>query len=110
MRDAITLDMKIPNGCEGWTLTEAVEAMKQRGLTGLLVESPEEISEHVLLFTWAVRDGKTPTTGQVLAAYYEAVSEELDKAYYDDDALTNGQYRYRRTKLRRLVFRIPVTV
>jgi hypothetical protein len=101
----ITLDMKIPNGLDGWTLAEAVEGMKWQGLTGLLENTPEEISEQVLLFTWAVRDGQAPTNGQVLAAYYEAASEELDKAYYDEDALTPSQYRYRMGVVKRLVFR-----
>ncbi|GAA3722790.1 hypothetical protein GCM10022224_104500 [Nonomuraea antimicrobica] len=108
MNTAITLDMAIPHPIVKRTLAEAVESLKREGWTGLLADTPEDVSEHELTFRRAVRDGRTPTIGEVLAAYYVAAMEELDKAYYEDNEITNGQYRYRKSVVRRLVFRRAV--
>ncbi|MEU9887957.1 hypothetical protein [Sphaerisporangium sp. NPDC051011] len=105
MSAPITLDMRIPNGADGWTLAEAVEDLKKRGMTGLLEDDLDKISEAVFQFARAVRRGESPTIGQVLAAYYEARTAELEKAYWEDDAITKGQYRYRTGVIKRLVFR-----
>ncbi|MEV0306474.1 hypothetical protein [Nonomuraea fuscirosea] len=108
MNVTIALGMVIPHPIITQTLAEAVESLKREGWTGLLVDTPEDVSEHELSFRRAVRDGRAPTIGEVLAAYYVAAMEALDKAYYEDDEITNGQYRYRKSVVRRLVFRRAV--
>ncbi|GAA3251351.1 hypothetical protein [Nonomuraea helvata] len=108
MNLSITLDMTIPHALGEWTLAEAVESLKRQRWTSLLENTPEDISEHELTFRRAVRHGRTPTIGEVLAAYYVAAMEQLDKEYYEDEAITNGQYRYRKSEIRRLVFRKAV--
>lgn len=102
-----TKDMKIPTGYrdETWTLAEAVASMRKAKITGLLVKSDDEISEEYTKFQRAVRAGHSPTNGGVLAAYYLAVLEELEGAYWERDEITRAQYNGRLAAASRLVFR-----
>jgi hypothetical protein len=105
MRDPITLDMHVPNATGGWTLAEAVARLQEDGMIALLEKNEDVISEHTWQFWRAIKAGETPTIGQILAAYYEAATEELDKAHYEDDILNRRQYTRRKLAVARLVFR-----
>ncbi len=100
-----TLDMKISNGLGTWTLAEAVADLKKRGLIGLLTNTPEHVSEEFYGFDQAVRDGRTPTIGGVLAAYWAATVEALEEAYYGRDEITSAQYHGRLRAAKKIVFR-----
>lgn len=101
----LTLGMWVPNSTGGWTLAEAVESLKSRRLTRLLVNDDEELSEHVCLFERALRRRETPTTGQVWAAWYCAATEALEHEYWFEETITMEQYRARKAAITRLVFR-----
>lgn len=100
----ITRDMKIKHSLGEWSLEEAMDEIKRRGLTRLLRDAAD-ISENVFLFLWAVNRGETPTTGQVLAAWHEAIVEELEVAYWEKDEITKRQYTGRTAAVRALVLR-----
>ncbi|MFB4280823.1 hypothetical protein ACBJ59_36425 [Nonomuraea sp. MTCD27] len=102
----LSLDMHVPNFTGGWTLKQAVDELKRRRLTRLLERDDAAISERVRLFERAVADGRTPTNGQVLAAYYVVVEDLLFAGRYGDNpTLNTRQYAARRAALNRLVFR-----
>lgn len=105
MRATPTPDMMIPNSVGEWTLRDAVNSLKETGTVRLLDKNDEEISEQYHGFVAAVEEGKTPTIGGVLAAWYLAVTEEIEEAYYaEDSTMTARQYGARKAALTRLVF------
>lgn len=107
MAITMSLDMQIPNATGGWTLADAVENLKRAGMTRLLNGGLEEISELLYGFERALRDGQTPTAGEVWAAYYEVVTQELEAAYWERDEISTATYAARKGALTRLVIRKP---
>lgn len=106
MKITLALDMVIPNGADGWTLQEAIESIKAQGMTRLLERNDEIISEQIYQFESSIRDGKSPTNGQVLAAYYVVAINTLDDEYYADDSeMTSRQYAGKQAAITKTVFR-----
>ncbi|GAA3473867.1 hypothetical protein [Nonomuraea roseola] len=103
-----SLSMTIPNSTGGWTLQEAVNALKARGLTRLL--EIDDIDDEFRGFVLDVRKGETPTTGGTLAAYYLVAIEALDDEYFaEDSTMTAHQYGARKAAITKVVFRKTAT-
>jgi hypothetical protein len=114
----IKLDLQIPNGLQGlssfskeeqsWTLAEAfANIQKLLGTRQLKLinksELDEKVSEHVRTFRLAVEVGRTPTIGEVVAAWLYASMQAVDAAWLADEDMSYRRYGALRAAVTRQV-------
>ena len=104
----VTLHTRFPQSDEAdaptWTLAEAFAELRRRKLTRLFAYGQEwEMCERAVMFKHAVRDGRVPRVGQVLAAWYCPADDDL-LSKFAAGGMTTAQFDARRGSITRRVF------